>query len=266
VEHGPGPWCRVLAAGGLIDTAFVVGRPIGGERIWHPDGHSLATTRALGDTAARSLGCSSTPDVLAIPLTPKQRFAIVATESVWAVLSNDEAVAYASRAHSAEGAAATILHAASQVSCRTQATRANMSVVVLFFLWGSTPDVKGCGGSATAPRVARHASAPEVLSVGAPAAGVEGVQRLSWVDGGAQRPSTAGQLTVQSLAGAVGQGTGGRVENRQTRSSGGAVAEEWRTRSCSEVGSQGHNPLVRASSKVPLWGQHETEVLGIFRE
>lgn len=52
----------------------------------------LAMTRALGDWEAAPAGIICTPDLEAVQLTPRDRFLLLATDGLWAVMSSFEAV------------------------------------------------------------------------------------------------------------------------------------------------------------------------------
>lgn len=52
----------------------------------------LAMTRALGDWEAASAGIICTPDLEAVQLTQRDRFLLLATDGLWAVMSSFEAV------------------------------------------------------------------------------------------------------------------------------------------------------------------------------
>jgi len=63
-------------------------------RVWLPDNDSpgLAMARAFGDFCLKDFGLISVPDVYYHHLTERDEFIILATDGVWDVLSNKEAV------------------------------------------------------------------------------------------------------------------------------------------------------------------------------
>ncbi|KAG6731719.1 hypothetical protein I3842_01G143300 [Carya illinoinensis] len=63
-------------------------------RIWKPNGQTtgLALSRALGDYCLKDHGLISVPDVTQRNLTSRDKFVILATDGIWDVISNQEAV------------------------------------------------------------------------------------------------------------------------------------------------------------------------------
>ncbi|KAL5538481.1 hypothetical protein UlMin_044635 [Ulmus minor] len=63
-------------------------------RVWMPNGKSpgLAVSRAFGDHCVKEFGLISVPDVTQRNITSKDKFVILATDGVWDVISNKEAV------------------------------------------------------------------------------------------------------------------------------------------------------------------------------
>lgn len=63
-------------------------------RIWRPNGETpgLALSRALGDFCLKDFGLISVPDVTQRIITSRDKFVILATDGVWDVISNQEAV------------------------------------------------------------------------------------------------------------------------------------------------------------------------------
>jgi serine/threonine protein phosphatase PrpC len=53
----------------------------------------LAMSRSIGDDIAASVGVHATPEVTAVPLLPKHKFMIVASDGVWEFLTSEDAVA-----------------------------------------------------------------------------------------------------------------------------------------------------------------------------
>ncbi|KAK4586606.1 hypothetical protein RGQ29_023672 [Quercus rubra] len=66
----------------------------GVHRIWRPNGETpgLALSRALGDYCLKEFGLISVPDVTQRNITSRDKFVILATDGLWDVISNQEAV------------------------------------------------------------------------------------------------------------------------------------------------------------------------------
>lgn len=66
----------------------------GVHRVWQPSRESpgLAMSRAFGDYCVKDCGVISTPEVTQKRISSSDQFIILATDGVWDVLSNDEAV------------------------------------------------------------------------------------------------------------------------------------------------------------------------------
>lgn len=83
-------------------------------RVWLPHANTpgLAMARSLGDFCLKDYGLSSIPEVFYRKLTEEDELIILATDGVWDVLSNDEAVAIVSSAFPKETAAKCLVKAA----------------------------------------------------------------------------------------------------------------------------------------------------------
>ncbi|XVF86305.1 hypothetical protein PTKIN_Ptkin18bG0029200 [Pterospermum kingtungense] len=88
-------------------------------RVWLPNNDSpgLAMARAFGDFCLKNFGLISTPDVFYRHLTERDEFIILATDGVWDVLSNKEAIDIVASAPSRTTAARAL------VDCATRAWR-----------------------------------------------------------------------------------------------------------------------------------------------
>ncbi|KAI9081079.1 hypothetical protein K1719_037059 [Acacia pycnantha] len=66
----------------------------GVHRVWLPDGESpgLAMSRAFGDYCVKEYGLISIPEVTQRTITSRDQFVVLATDGVWDVISNEEAV------------------------------------------------------------------------------------------------------------------------------------------------------------------------------
>ncbi|XP_024967425.1 probable protein phosphatase 2C 66 [Cynara cardunculus var. scolymus] len=88
-------------------------------RVWLPNSDSpgLAMARAFGDFCLKDFGLISVPDVYYHHITDKDKFVVLATDGVWDVLSNKEAVDIVAAAPSRSTAARAL------VDCATRAWR-----------------------------------------------------------------------------------------------------------------------------------------------
>ncbi|KAK9057146.1 hypothetical protein SSX86_024513 [Deinandra increscens subsp. villosa] len=88
-------------------------------RVWLPNSDSpgLAMARAFGDFCLKDFGLISVPDIYYHRITDKDKFVVLATDGVWDVLSNKEAVDIVSAAPSRSTAARAL------VDCATRAWR-----------------------------------------------------------------------------------------------------------------------------------------------
>ncbi|CDP13625.1 unnamed protein product [Coffea canephora] len=88
-------------------------------RVWLPNSDSpgLAMARAFGDFCLKDFGLISVPDVYYHQITEKDEFVVLATDGVWDVLSNKEAVDVVASAPSHATAARAV------VDCATRAWR-----------------------------------------------------------------------------------------------------------------------------------------------
>uniref|UniRef100_A0A452YXZ0 protein-serine/threonine phosphatase n=1 Tax=Aegilops tauschii subsp. strangulata TaxID=200361 RepID=A0A452YXZ0_AEGTS len=66
----------------------------GVHRVWvpHRDAPGLAMSRAFGDYCVKDYGVISAPEVTQRRITARDQFVILATDGVWDVVSNEEAV------------------------------------------------------------------------------------------------------------------------------------------------------------------------------
>lgn len=106
-------------------------------RIWAPNDGApgLAVSRAFGDYCAKEFGLISVPDVAHRKLTSKDRFIILATDGVWDVLSNEEAVQIVCSAPQREKSAKTLVQCAARAWKRKKCGIAvdDISAICLFF-------------------------------------------------------------------------------------------------------------------------------------
>lgn len=69
-------------------------------------------SRAFGDLPCRRIGVTCEPEVSVQPLKPNDQLLIVASDGVWDVFSNEEAVALAAGASGAQAAARSLVEVA----------------------------------------------------------------------------------------------------------------------------------------------------------
>lgn len=89
---------RILETGAKIrQLTNLLGQPVGPARVWNKAGNmpGLAMSRSIGDNVAKKLGVISTPIVQTFSITPgSDLFLILASDGVWDVLTNTEAIRY----------------------------------------------------------------------------------------------------------------------------------------------------------------------------
>lgn len=83
-------------------------------RVWGPNGKTpgLALSRAFGDYCLKDLGLISEPDVTERNITSRDQFVILATDGVWDVISNQEAVQIVTSAPDREKSAKRLVECA----------------------------------------------------------------------------------------------------------------------------------------------------------
>ncbi|QCD80012.1 protein kinase [Vigna unguiculata] len=106
-------------------------------RVWMPNGKppGLAISRALGDHCMKDFGLISVPDVTQTKITSRDQFVILATDGVWDVISNQEAVEIVSATPHKEKAAQKLVKCAIREWKRKKSGIAmdDMSAICLFF-------------------------------------------------------------------------------------------------------------------------------------
>ncbi|XP_048555778.1 probable protein phosphatase 2C 64 [Triticum urartu] len=108
-------------------------------RVWLPfdDAPGLAMARAFGDFCLKDYGVISVPDFFHWPLTDKDQFVILASDGVWDVLSNQEAVDIVSSSPSRSKAARTLVEAANREwKTKYPTSRTDDCAVVCLYLDG----------------------------------------------------------------------------------------------------------------------------------
>lgn len=86
---------RILETGGKVARLMDEnGKRVGPYRVWNAMGHvpGLAMSRSIGDSVAHSVGVTAVPIVETFPLDPNDKFIVIASDGVWDVLENKDAV------------------------------------------------------------------------------------------------------------------------------------------------------------------------------
>ncbi|EOY06595.1 hypothetical protein QUC31_016186 [Theobroma cacao] len=116
---------------------FCLGDEPGVYRVWMPNGNTpgLALSRAFGDYCVKEFGLISVPDVTQRNITSKDQFVILATDGVWDVVSNREAVEIVSSAEDREKSAKRLVQCAIRAWKYKKRGIAmdDMSAICLFF-------------------------------------------------------------------------------------------------------------------------------------
>lgn len=109
----------------------------GVHRLWLPydDAPGLAMSRAFGDHCVKNYGLISVPDVSQRSITNRDRFVVLATDGVWDVISNEEAVAIILTAPKREKSAKLLVECAGRAWRRKRRNVAldDCSVICIYF-------------------------------------------------------------------------------------------------------------------------------------
>ncbi|XP_062081897.1 probable protein phosphatase 2C 34 [Humulus lupulus] len=109
----------------------------GVHRVWMPDQESpgLAMSRAFGDYCVKDFGLISVPEVTQRNLSSRDQFVVLATDGVWDVVSNKEAVEIVSSATDRSKAAKRLVECAVRAWKRKRKDYAmdDISAICLFF-------------------------------------------------------------------------------------------------------------------------------------
>ncbi|KAF9607466.1 hypothetical protein IFM89_036063 [Coptis chinensis] len=109
----------------------------GVHRVWLPDGETpgLAMSRAFGDYCMKDYGLISVPEVTQRNITSRDQFVVLATDGVWDVISNQEAVEIVSSTPQREKASKRLVECAARAWKRKRQGIAmdDISAVCLFF-------------------------------------------------------------------------------------------------------------------------------------
>lgn len=106
-------------------------------RVWRPNGETpgLAISRAFGDYCMKDFGLISVPEVTQRNITSRDEFVILATDGVWDVVSNHEAVQIVASTPDKEKASKRLVEYAARAWKRKKRDFAmdDISVICLFF-------------------------------------------------------------------------------------------------------------------------------------
>ncbi|KAJ6889779.1 protein phosphatase 2C 34 [Populus alba x Populus x berolinensis] len=106
-------------------------------RVWMPNGKTpgLSLSRAFGDHCVKDFGLVSEPDVTRRNISSRDQFVILATDGVWDVISNQEAVQVVSLTPDREESARRLVECAGRAwSCKKKGIAMDdISAICLFF-------------------------------------------------------------------------------------------------------------------------------------
>ncbi|KAJ6897815.1 protein phosphatase 2C 34 [Populus alba x Populus x berolinensis] len=106
-------------------------------RVWMPNGKTpgLSLSRAFGDHCVKDFGLVSEPDVTRRNISSRDQFVILATDGVWDVISNQEAVQVVSLTPDREESASRLVECAGRAwSCKKKGIAMDdISAICLFF-------------------------------------------------------------------------------------------------------------------------------------
>lgn len=126
---------RILALGGTVEKSDA------GGSIPRVNGH-LAVSRAFGDLRMKETNrfVSSEPEISVVPLMPEDKFIILASDGLWDVLTNQEAVDFIRRDPSQSKAAKNLVKRALKIG-----TSDNVTVLVIWLTWVSNRPLSASG-------------------------------------------------------------------------------------------------------------------------
>ncbi|KAM1442676.1 hypothetical protein COP2_010521 [Malus domestica] len=125
---------RIIQSNGRV---FCLDDEPGVQRVWQPDGETpgLAMSRAFGDYCVKDFGLISVPEVSQRNITSRDQFVVLATDGVWDVVSNQEAVQIVSSTAERGKAAKRLVEFAARAWKRKRRGIAmdDISAICLFF-------------------------------------------------------------------------------------------------------------------------------------
>lgn len=117
-------------------------------RVWQPHkgASGLALSRAFGDHCMKEFGLISEPGVTQRHITSRDQFVILATDGVWDVISNEEAVQIVSSAPEREKSAKRLVKEAARAwKCkRPGIAMDDISAICMYFHSSSSPSYHTC--------------------------------------------------------------------------------------------------------------------------
>lgn len=125
---------RILSVGGTVERTEM------GGSIPRVNGH-LAVSRSFGDLRMKEVQryVSAEPEMSVLQLTPEDKFIILASDGLWDVLTNQEAVDFVRRDSSKSKAARNLVKRALKIG-----TTDNVSALVIWLTWvNNIPSVSG---------------------------------------------------------------------------------------------------------------------------
>ncbi|KAK1293065.1 putative protein phosphatase 2C 34 [Acorus calamus] len=125
---------RIIQSNGRV---FCLHDEPGLQRLWLPDGETpgLAMSRAFGDYCVKDYGLISEPEVTRRSISHRDKFLVLATDGLWDVISNEEAVQIVASAPDRRKAAKRLVECANRAWKRKRRGIAvdDCSAVCLFF-------------------------------------------------------------------------------------------------------------------------------------
>ncbi|GFR45250.1 hypothetical protein Agub_g6356 [Astrephomene gubernaculifera] len=125
---------RIEKAGGSVVNGRLAGR--------------IQIARSFGDAAFKKLGCSSTPDVTAFPLTRRDSFLLLGCDGFWGVFGAQEAVDTAAALLGEGQAVKAVTNRLLNIAVREKRCKDNCSVLLVRF--GGSEGAGGAAGGAGA--------------------------------------------------------------------------------------------------------------------
>ncbi len=140
-DHKPGRLeekARILSMGGRIEKLLDEGEEIGIDRVWLPNENipGLAMSRSFGDFVAKSIGVISEPEMFECEITPACKFAVIATDGLWDVMSNErviEIVGTYYKLNDVNRATSKLLEESFETWERDEGAVDDITIIVIFF-------------------------------------------------------------------------------------------------------------------------------------
>jgi len=86
---------RIIRSGGIIESVYYDGSPIGPLRVWTKARDAgIAMTRSMGDDHGKPAGLISEPEIRTFDLQSNDQFIIMASDGLWDVMASEEAVEF----------------------------------------------------------------------------------------------------------------------------------------------------------------------------